>query len=222
MVDPPPDAGSVPDRDPAAERERRALRTGKPAAGLARRPRDGGDDYTQFLYAVPVDPPSGPARVVEAGKSYGNAERTMVMFLAVLAAIVYSVFLKILVQKYKPLTIIAWQNLLGAIYFLPLFLYFDASDFFGIHAPVKVYLSLVMLGVLASCIAYVLFAFVIKQIGISKGNIYANLIPVFATLAAYFVLNEKFTTLQMGGMCIIILGVSLSVVERKEVSEPEK
>ena len=48
---------------------REALDSGEPASGTAEL---SGDD-ADFIYAVPVDPPRGRARVVEAGKSYEPA-----------------------------------------------------------------------------------------------------------------------------------------------------
>ena len=75
---------NLPTREKAgAELWRRALRAGEPVAGTVELSQTEGDDY---LYAVPVEPRSGPARVVEAGKSYGNAEDTLEVFGTVLAA----------------------------------------------------------------------------------------------------------------------------------------
>jgi len=137
------------------------------------------------------------------------------LMLAVAAAVVYTVFLKKLAFKYKPVTIIGWQNLIGAIYFLPLFLYFDAADVASINPGYKVIISLFMLGVFASSFAFVLFTYVIKNIGISKGNFYTNLVPVFASIAAFFILDERFTLLKIIGMAVIILGVALSEIEKR-------
>lgn len=58
-----------------------ALEAGKPAHGTVE-PSEGGPDY---VYAVPVRPSGGPARTVEAGKSYAPAEenvRNMALVLA--------------------------------------------------------------------------------------------------------------------------------------------
>lgn len=142
----------------------------------------------------------------------------LLLFLAVISAIVYTVFLKKLVHNYKPLTVIAWQNMIGTVYFLPFFLYLDVPQILTVVPSVEAIISLVLLGLFASCFAYAMFAYVIKYLGISKGNIYANLIPVFAALAAYFMLNEEFTILKIIGMSVIIIGVTLSVIERKKVN----
>jgi len=48
---------------------RRALISGEPASGTA----EFSDEEPDYIYAVPVDPPEGRARVVEAGKSYESA-----------------------------------------------------------------------------------------------------------------------------------------------------
>ena len=57
---------------------RRALSSGEPGGDEVDTPREGED----YAYAVPIDPPEGPAgdgavRVVEAGRPYGAAETTL-------------------------------------------------------------------------------------------------------------------------------------------------
>ncbi len=139
------------------------------------------------------------------------------LFGGVASAIIYTVFLKKLAFKYKPMTIIAWENMLGAVYFLPLFLYFDFPEVLYIKPPIRVVGALVLLGVLASSAAYSLFAYIVKRIGISRGNLYSNLIAVFAALASYFVLDEKFTRFKLTGMAIIIVGVMLSQIGKPKI-----
>ena len=66
-------------RDPVWKR---ALASGDPEGGTAKLS-SGEPDY---IYAVPVDPPGGPARVVEAGKSYEPAQEALEVFGTVLVA----------------------------------------------------------------------------------------------------------------------------------------
>jgi two-component system, OmpR family, sensor kinase len=61
---------------------REALDSGKPASGTA----ELSGDEADFIYAVPVDPPRGRARVVEAGKSYEPALVGIEATSAILAA----------------------------------------------------------------------------------------------------------------------------------------
>ena len=68
---------------------REALDASEPVSGTAELSSEAPD----YVRAVPVDPPSGPASVVEAGKSYGDAEETLEVFGTVLAAGIATAFL---------------------------------------------------------------------------------------------------------------------------------
>lgn len=136
------------------------------------------------------------------------------LFLAVFSAVIYTVYIKKLTVKYKPITIITWQNLAGAIFFLPLFLVFDFKSVMQIEPSVITILSLVGLGILCSSAAYILFIYAIKHLGISKSNLYTNLIPVIASLAAFLILKEDFTPLKATGIVVVIIGVMLSQYDK--------
>ncbi len=132
------------------------------------------------------------------------------LFLAVFSAIIYAIILKKLLVKYRPVSIIAWQELIGVLFFLPLVLYFDWGTFWVIKPSANALVSLLMLGVLASAVSYVLYTFVLQHMAVSKANIYVNLIPVFAALTSFVVLGEVFTPLKIAGMFLVIFGVVLS------------
>jgi two-component system, OmpR family, sensor kinase len=82
---------------------RRALETGESASGEA----DLSPGTPGYVHAVPVDPPSGPARVVEAGKPYEPAEETLEVFGVVLAAGIGSALLLSIAGAY----FLAWKVL---------------------------------------------------------------------------------------------------------------
>jgi two-component system, OmpR family, sensor kinase len=74
----------------------RALESERPAGGTAELSPDGRD----YVYAVPVNPPDGAARVVEAGRPYGPVEETLDTFRIVLAASSLAAFLLSVVGAY--------------------------------------------------------------------------------------------------------------------------
>ncbi|HEV8044909.1 MAG TPA: HAMP domain-containing sensor histidine kinase [Rubrobacter sp.] len=80
------DLKSGEERDPVWKQ---ALESDQPEDGVANLSPEGSD----YVYAVPVDPREGPARVVEAGKSYGSARETLGVFGGVLAAGIGTAFL---------------------------------------------------------------------------------------------------------------------------------
>ena len=136
-------------------------------------------------------------------------------FCAVIAAIFYSVAIKKLTHKYSAFTIIKVQNILGAIYFLPLFFIFDFNLFISIKPDFELVYSLMMLAVFASSAAFILYIPVIRELGIIKANIFTNFIPVFTAITSYFVLSETFDFGKILGMTVVIAGVVISQIYKK-------
>jgi two-component system OmpR family sensor kinase len=75
---------------------RRALQSQRPVGSTVRI----GEDAPAYVYAVPVEPPRGKARVVEAGQSYAVTERALGAFTTVLVVGALSVFLLSIVGAY--------------------------------------------------------------------------------------------------------------------------
>lgn len=138
-------------------------------------------------------------------------------FCAVLAAIFYSVVVKKLTHKYSSFTIIKAQNILGAIYFLPLFLIFDFNQFITVKPDTELIYAMLMLAVFASSGAYLLYIPVVKEIGVNKANIFTNFIPVFTAVTSFFVLAEAFDLNKIIGMAVVIAGVVISQVHKKQI-----
>ncbi len=134
--------------------------------------------------------------------------------LAVFSAVFYSVLLKKLAVKYDAFLIIAMQNLIGTIYFLPLFFIFDFDKFMQVTPNTELVTSLLLLAVFASSLAFVFFAISARELGISRTNLFANLIPVFTAIFSYFILKEHFELRKISGMAIVIFGVLLTQLNR--------
>lgn len=134
----------------------------------------------------------------------------MLLFAAVLAAVAYTVVIKKLAFSYNPVTIILMQNLLGALYFLPLFLVFDLKTFLGVSPDIKVITSLLQLSFFASTLSYLFYIISIKEIGVIRSNILTNLIPIFTAVFSYFVLSERFTWIKILGMAVVMAGIVVS------------
>lgn len=132
------------------------------------------------------------------------------LFVAVIAAVAYSVIIRKISHEYRPVTIITYQNLIGAIYFLPLFLVFDFRHFITVKPTRELIMAMLQLAFFASTLAYVFYIIAIKGIGVIKANVFANLIPVFTGVFSFFILDETFTVLKIVGMLMVMIGVVLS------------
>lgn len=129
------------------------------------------------------------------------------LFFAVISAIAYTIIIRKIADKYNALLIIAMQNIIGGFYFLPLFFTFDFGHFLVAKPDSSAITALILLSVFASTFAYYFYIISIREIGVTKANIFTNLIPVFTATLSYFVLNEQFTLAKIAGMTLVIAGV---------------
>lgn len=137
------------------------------------------------------------------------------LFGAVMASLFYSVMLRKMTVKYSALVLIAWQNFLGIFLFLPFFLVMEFKSVINIVPSGGIIGSFLLLSILASSVAFVFFAHSVKLLGISKANIYSNLIPVFTAFFSWMLLSESITSRKIIGMALVIGGVYLSERTRK-------
>ncbi len=136
------------------------------------------------------------------------------LLFAVATAVSYSVFLKKLSMRYTAFTIIAVQNLIGAVYFFPSFLFFEWNIFISVKPDFTMVSSLLALAVFCSSLAYVFFTIATREMGVNKTNIFSNLIPVFTGVFSYFILGELFTFQKILGMSVVIFGLYLSQIKK--------
>jgi len=143
-----------------------------------------------------------------------SVEGVLWLSLAVISAVLYSVLLKKLAVKYDAFRIIATQNMIGTMYFLPLFFIFDFRHFITVTPSTNAIVALLLLAFFASSLAFVFFTISSREIGISKTNLFTNLIPVFTTIFSFFILNEQFEGKKIAGMIIVIVGVLMSQMNK--------
>lgn len=143
-------------------------------------------------------------------------------FIAVLAAIAYSLVLRKLVSRYNTLSIIAYQNIIGVVLFLPVWLLVDFNDFISRPFHPEAFRAIILLAVFASTLAFVFFTQSIRQIGVNRSNSFINLIPVFVAILSYFILKEALIAQQIIGILIVVAGLFLAQIKRKRKIENQK
>jgi len=139
-----------------------------------------------------------------------NIKGLGLLTLAVLSAVGYSLTLSRLVGTYTPVYIVNVQNLIGAILFLPLFLIFDFKHFISTPFTFNMFKPIIELSIFASCGAFILFAYSVRNMGITRANVFSNIIPVFTALFSFILIGEKLTFQNVLGMAIVIAGLFMS------------
>ena len=145
------------------------------------------------------------------GKSDGaavSAQGILYLVGAVLTAVVYSVLLVKMVNKYQPYTLTLYTNLFGLLFFLPLFVWGGhLSTLLQLRFTAGMWGALFCLGIGCSVLAYVLFNFGVRSVGAARASVFNNIIPVFTLFLAALMGQERVTWLKMVGICVTVAGV---------------
>lgn len=142
-------------------------------------------------------------------------------FMAVFSAIAYAIILKSLASRYNTLTIIAYQNIIGIVLFLPLWLIFDFNTFINTPYHPQAFRAIILLAVFSSTLAFVFFTQSIREIGVTRSNTFINLIPVFVAIFSFFILKEQLGMQKVVGIIIVVTGLFMSQIRRKSRNEDE-
>jgi drug/metabolite transporter (DMT)-like permease len=69
---------------------------------------------------------------------------------------------------------------------------------------------IIELSIFASCGAFILFAYSVKNMGITKANVFSNCIPVFTAFFSFILMGDRLTVQNITGMAIVIAGLFMS------------
>lgn len=143
----------------------------------------------------------------------------LLAFGAVFSAVGYGTAIKKIPQQYNPIVVVTWQNMLGLVCFLPLFLLLHNSQemqlqWLAFSDPINS-IYIVTLAIFCSTIAFILNLVAIRNIGIARSNVFTNFIPVATAAVSFFLLGEKFSTLKILGIFVVILGIFLVQYRKK-------
>lgn len=139
------------------------------------------------------------------------------LFSAVIVAVAYSISLRKLTLLYKPLTITFVQNVIGMIYFIPMFFVMEKITPSDIMSIGNYIVPLLSLGVFASSVAYTLWAYAFSKLGAAKANIYSNLIPVFTAIFSCIIIGENISIQKILGILLVIGGLILSQLKSNKI-----
>ena len=136
-------------------------------------------------------------------------------FFAVFGAIGYASVLKGISHRYNTFTIITYQNLIGAVFFLPFWLVFEMNDFTQVAFNAKAFWAIIKLAIFASTFAFILFTYSVRNMGINKSNTFINVIPICVAVFAYIILGDKLNFHQMIGIAVVISGLFIAQINWK-------
>ena len=135
---------------------------------------------------------------------------------AMLAALCYGIsanYTKKHLSTIKPLALAAGSQIAATAMLLPLSLFFMPQTL----PSAKAIWSVLLIGIICTGVAYILFFRLIAQLGPAKAISVTYLIPAFGILWGALFLGETISSIMLIGSGVILLGVALStgVLQRK-------
>ncbi len=131
------------------------------------------------------------------------------LLVAMLSWAIYSTMLKTHKTGLNYLTFISVIVTLGLIFLFPQFL-FELNNHELIKFNFAFFLIISYVVLFAGLGAYIFWNKAVLIVGPSRAGIFLHLMPVFSSLMAIFLLNEKFMNFHIFGAIAIVLGIYLS------------
>lgn len=153
--------------------------------------------------------------------SIGNYWGILLAFAAVSAAVIDSIMMRKVPAKYTSLTFIFYAQCVSLLFFLPIWFWREGPEaiynlqFIIDKSQLHVALGCVAyLTVFASVIAFILFCFALRKVGVTQANAFNNIRPAFTALWMFLFFGEHLPIGKWIGMALIIIG--LFVCQKKE------
>lgn len=156
--------------------------------------------------------------------SIGNYWGILLAFAAVSAAVIDSIMMRKVPMRYSSLSFIFYAQVVSLLFFIPIWFWkegpqvlqsLDWSQLSTFHSPLSTaLLCTAYLTVFASVIAFILFCYALRQVGVTQANAFNNIRPAFTALWMFLFFGEHLPYGKWLGMILIIVG--LFVCQKKE------
>ena len=160
----------------------------------------------------------------------GNGKGVILAILTVSMSVSYSVILRRIPSRYSPLSIVFYVQSISLILFYIVWIVMGEADtllhhttpfYTTLHNTPQLLQSCLAVGylaVLSSVAAFVLFCYTVRQIGVTRANIFNNVRPVFTAILMWIIFGEILPVWKLVGIAVIIIGLFIS--EKKVKNQP--
>ena len=144
--------------------------------------------------------------------SVGNYWGVLLAFAAVSAAVVDSLMMRKVPARYSSLSFIFYAQLVSLLFFIPVWLWQEglgavrAIDWTSVEAHTALG-CVAYLTVFASVIAFVLFCYALRIVGVTQANAFNNIRPAFTALWMLIFFGEHLALAKWIGIILIIFGL---------------
>ena len=142
----------------------------------------------------------------------------LILLIAVISEVSQIAFTKALSGDYAPSVIVMYQFLLGAIFFLPMFLTKGIKTFEpGLYLSWQVIYPTMALAVMCGVVAYTSWAYAIKGLGVARTSVFLAVVPLVTAVLAFIFGEEILSGLQWVGLTVGLVGIYLTQIQKKNI-----
>ncbi|MEN8717115.1 MAG: DMT family transporter [Sulfurovum sp.] len=128
----------------------------------------------------------------------------------------YSVLLKFKPQEIKPFDFLFLITFFG-VFFLSILFYGNGYEITSeVYENKDLLYTLIYIVIFPSILSIYFWNTGTIEIGANKAGQYANLMPIFGSIVAYFYLDEKIYTYHFVGLFLVLLGIYLTQIYKKK------
>ena len=161
--------------------------------------------------------------------SIGSVWGVVFAFLAVFSAVTYSTLLRRVPAKYNNLTWVCYVQMFGLVFFLPTWGVIDARSVVAsvddiLSSPLlhNALIDMLYIGVLASVCAFVMFCYTIRELGVTRANVFNNFAPVFTALMMLVFYDERLPLIKWAGIAVVIVGLCICQMNVSEIRKKRR
>ena len=157
--------------------------------------------------------------------SIGNPWGILLAVLTVCMSVSYTVVLRRIPARYSSLSIVFYVQSFSLILFYLVWAVKGECVEFLQDVPVLLNdtpnllnsgLAVLYLAVFSSVTAFILFCYTVREIGVTRANIFNNVRPVFTALLMWILFDEHLPLWKWFGIIVIIFGLFISQKQRKK------
>lgn len=147
----------------------------------------------------------------------GSPWGVLLSVITVSMSVGYTIILRRIPTRYSSLSIVFYVQSFALLLF---YLLWGGMQLLSSSTPellnlstlelLKAGLSVTYLAVFASVVAFILFCYTVRQIGVTRANVFNNIRPVFTALLMWFLFDEVLPVWKLIGILLIIIGLFVS------------
>lgn len=153
----------------------------------------------------------------------GNPWGILLSLITVSMSVGYTIILRRIPSRYSSLSIVFYVQSFALVLFYLLWggnrlltpSVLEIQDFSS-PEMLNAVGSVLYLAVFASVTAFILFCYTVRQIGVTRANVFNNIRPVFTALLMWLLFDERLPIWKLIGILLIIIGLFIS--QRKSIS----